>query len=201
MLGSGEWHKENWTPENLRLYLDVVHAWNCAINRSVAPAAGTLYESRDDIPLSRYQRSVTDMVAWFRAGPMPSTGLSDRIRRFLSWDPLNADWRDIVIIARGTQETAQKLQASLKTGNTEDRAEAFAEHASEIAGYLTHIPTIDVPELVWWVAKNVASAWDAFPSELVDVAQEATRSAPYGYASIQRKLVVNTLTNAGSELL
>jgi hypothetical protein len=65
VLGTGRWHQESWTPENLRLYLDVVHAWNCAINRSVAPEAGTLYESCDDLPLSRYERSVTDTAVGF----------------------------------------------------------------------------------------------------------------------------------------
>jgi hypothetical protein len=203
MLGTGQWHHEDWTPENLRLYLDVVHAWNCAINRSIAPEAGTLYESSADIPLSRYERSVTDKVGWFRAGPMPSTDLSARIRRFLSWDPLNADWKQIAAIVRGTQKSAEVLQASLKTGNTEDRAEALTEHASEIADRVIGVRTIDIPEWVWWISKAaVAWASDAVPPELVvDAAQDLTRSAPYASASIQRPLVVNTLKRAGSELL
>lgn len=200
VLGSGRWHHERWARENLRLYLDVVHAWNCAINRNIAPEAGTLYESGDDIPLSRYERSVTDRVGWFRAGRMPSTGLSDRIRRFLSWDPLNADWQQIAFIVNKTQKSAEKLQASLKTGTTEDRAGALEAHASEIADHLVGIRPLDIPEWVWWIAKFAASARH-IPSGLVDVAKELTRSAPYGYASIQQKLVVNTLTNARSELL
>jgi hypothetical protein len=200
VLGTGPWHQENWTPENLRLYLDVVHAWNCAINRSIAPEAGTLYESGDDLPLSTYERSVTDRVGWFRAGPMPSTGLSDRIRRFLSWDPLNTDWKSIAIIVRATQKSAEELQASLKTGNTEDRAGALTEHASQIADCLIGFPTKEIPESVWWISKVVALASDA-PPELVDATQELSHSAQYAYASFRRKLVVNTLTNARSELL
>ena len=201
VLGTGQWHHERWTPENLRLYLDVVHAWNCAINRTIAPEAGTLYESRGDIKLSRYERSVTDTVGWFRAGPMPSTRLSDRIRRFLSWDPLSADWKHIAALVYRTRKSAEELQASLKTGNTEDRAAALVEHASRIADHLISVPTIDIPECVWWISKDVALATDAFPSELVDATQELTRSGPYTFASIRRKLVVNTIKKAGSELL
>jgi hypothetical protein len=132
---------------------------------------------------------------------MPSTGLSDRIRRFLSWDPLNTDWKHIAFIARGTEKSAKELQASLKTGNTEDRAEALAAHASNIADYLINVPTKDVPELVWWIAKVVVSAEDAFPPELLDIVRESAPNVPYAYASFRRKLVVNTLTNAGSQLL
>lgn len=201
ILGTGRWHQEHWTPENLRLYLDVVHAWNCAINRSIAPEAGTLYESRDDLPLSRYERSVTDKIGWFRAGPMPSTDLSDRIRRFLSWDPLDADWKLIATIVRGTEKSADELQAALKTGSVEDRTAAITEHASKIADYLVDVTIKEVSEWVWLIAKTVGAVTDTVDSELVDFAEEATREAPYAYASIRRKLVVNTITNAGSELL
>jgi hypothetical protein len=201
ILGTGRWHQENWTPENLRLYLDVVHAWNCAINRSIAPEAGTLYESRDDLPLSRYERSVTDKIGWFRAGPMPSTDLSDRIRRFLSWDPLDADWKLIATIVRGTEKSANELQAALKTGSVEDRTAAITEHASKIADYLVDVTIKEVSEWVWLIAKTVGAVTDTVDSELVDFAEEATREAPSAYASIRRKLVVNTITNAGSEIL
>ena len=63
------------------------------------------------------------------------------------------------------------------------------------------VPTKDVPEWVWLIAKAVASASDALPPESVDVAQQLTHSAPIAYASVRRYLVVNTLTNAGSGLL
>jgi len=201
VLGTGRWHQEDWTPENLRLYLDVVHAWNCAINRNIAPEAGTLYESRDDLPLSRYERSVTDKIGWFRAGPMTSTDLPDRIRRFLSWDPLDADWKRIAMIVRGTEKSAEELQASLKTGSVGDRAAALTEHASKIADFLVGLPIKEVPEWVWWIARALGAVTDTFDSDVVEIAEEATRRAPYAYAGIRRKLVVNTLTNAGSALL
>lgn len=63
----------------------------------------------------------------------------------------------------------------------------------------------DIPEWVWLIPKIVASPWDALHPEavpeLVDFAQASSRSAPHAYASIRRHLVVNTLTNVGSELL
>ena len=201
VLGTGQWQKETWTRRNLRLYLDVVHAWNCAINRGIAPEAGTLYESSEDLPLSTYERSVTDTVDWFRAGPMPSGGLSDPIRRFLSWDPLDADWKHIAFIVNETQESARKVQASLKAGNTEDRANALATHASKIAEYLVNVPTKEVPKWVWWIAKAVGEGFNLFPSEAVDVVTEITRGAPHAYASFRHKSVINTITRAGSRLL
>ena len=201
VLGTGRWHQEDWTSENLRLYLDVVHAWNCAINRNIAPEAGTLYESRDDIPLSKYERSVTDKIGWFRAGPMPSTNLSDRVRRFLSWDPLDADWKQIADVVRSTEKSAEDLQALLKTGSAEDRNAALTEHASKIADCLVGVTIKEVPDLVWWIAKALGTVTDTFDPEVVDFAEAATRQLPYTYASLQHKLVVNTLRNAGSGLL
>jgi hypothetical protein len=156
VLGTGQWHHEDWTPDNLRLYLDVVHAWNCAINRNIAPDAGTLYESRDDVPLSRYERSVTDRIGWFRADPMSSSGVSDRIRRFLSWDPLDADWKQIAAIVHGTESSAEKLQASFVKANAEERNAALTEHASKIADCLVGVgvPIKEIPEWVWSVGKG-----------------------------------------------
>jgi hypothetical protein len=201
VLGTGKWHNEEWTPENLRLYLDIVHAWNCAINRNIAPEAGTLYESSDDIPFSRYQRLVTDSVDWFPAGPMPSAGLPVGLRRFLSWDPLKADWSQIALIVKKTGESAEKLQASLKTGSIEERADALAEHASKIGDMLTPISPEAIPEWAWGIAKIAAEVTKIVPSELVDVGQEALRGRPYGVALLQRRRVVNTLKKAGKELL
>jgi len=201
VLGTGQWQLENWADEKLRLYLDVVHAWNCTINQTIAPEAGTLYEAGDDLPLSRFERSVTDKIGLFRARPMPSTGLSDRIRRFLSWDPLHADWKLIDKIVHGTQDSAEKLQAILKTGNADDRADALSTHASNIADYLTGFPTEETSKWVWWIAKNVDLASDAFPSELVDLAEVVTEKLPYAYAAIHRKLIVNTLMRTGSQIL
>jgi len=201
VLGTGQWQKEDWTDENLRLYLDVVHAWNCTINRNIAPEAGSLYETTEDIPLSTYQRVVTDAIGWFRAGPMPATGLSDRIRLFLSWDPLDADWKKIAFIVRETQETARKLQAALKARNQEDCAEALDEHASRIADYVSPIQPKDIPEYVWWISKTVLSAMDNAPAELVDFFQEFMRGLPYARALMHARLVVNTLKGAGREIL
>lgn len=130
VLGTGKWEDlEFKTQKNARLYLDVVHAWNCAINRNIAPEAGTLYEAHCDVPLSRFERSVTDAVGWFSAGMMPLAKVPDRIRLLLSWDPLKSNWKTIARIARGTQETAEKLQAVLRTGNAEARAAALEAHA------------------------------------------------------------------------
>jgi hypothetical protein len=200
LLGTGQWHHEHWKDEDLRLYLDVVHAWNCAINRNIAPEAGTLYESRGDIPLSRYERTVTDTVGWFRAGPMPSSDMSDHIRHLLSWDPLTSDWKHIAHIVNRTQKTAEKLQAALNTGNMGERAEALRVHASEIAEYLPHVPPIEIPRCVWAIAKTVTTPWDGL-SEVVDVAEKFADEAPYDYAIAQQKLIVNTLRKAGTKLL
>ena len=160
LLGTGKWQHESWKPKKLRLYLDVVHAWNCAINRHIAPEAGTLFESRDDIPLSRFERSVTDAVSLFRAGPMPSAGLPVAIRRFLSWDPLDSDWEQMTFLVNETRESAQRLQTTLKIGNSEDRRHALAEHAAKISEYLVNVPTREVPQLVWWTAKAVGEGFD-----------------------------------------
>lgn len=200
VLGTGKWQHEKWTPEKLRLYLDVVHAWNCAINRSIAPEAGTLYEERDDVPLSRYERSITDAVGWFHARKMPTTKLSDGIRRFLSWDPLDSDWCTIARIARGTQETAEALQTALRARNADARAAALDAHASNIADYLTNVPE-GLPEWVWWIAKAGNTVLDVAPDEVVDGIEQSSRGLPYAYALTRRKFVINTLANAGSELL
>lgn len=203
ILGTGKWHHETWKPENLRLYLDVVHAWNCAINRSVAPEGGTLYESDEDIPLSRYEQSVTDQIGWFRAGPMPSTGLSDHIRLFLSWDPLDASWGEILAITRETRETAEKLQATSKAQNTNERADALEEHASRIAECLVGmgVPMKEVSEFWWSIVKGLVAATDVFPSEFVDIAQEVVRDAPPARAALKRRLIVNTLRHGSSAIL
>jgi hypothetical protein len=200
VLGTGKWQHEEWTRKNARLYLDVVHAWNCAINRNIAPEAGALYEDRGDVPLSRFERSVSDTVGWFRGRKMPTTKLSDHLRRLLSWDPLESDWRTIARIARGTQKTAEQLQAALRTANAEARAAALDAHAKNIADYLTHV-TEELPKWVWWVAKTANSVWDFAPDKVIDGFEQSSRSAPYAYALMRRRFVINTLTNAGSELL
>jgi hypothetical protein len=196
-LGQGQWQNETWEEENLRLYLDVVHVWNCVVAGRISPEAGTLYESYDDLPLSRYQRSVTDVIGWFSAAPMPASALSARLRRFLSWDPLDSDWKHIAFIVRSTRKTARQLQDALKNGSEEDRIEALTEHASRVADYLVEIR--EVPELVWWVVKAVGDVTSYYPSELVEAAEAA--DGAYALALLQRKLVVNTLTKAGFELL
>lgn len=202
LLGTGKWQRENWTPKNLRLYLDVVHAWNCTINRRIAPDAGTLYESRDDIPFSRYERSITDAVAWFPGGPILSAELPRPISRFLSWDPLDADWKHITFLVNETRESAQRLQATLKTGRSEDRANALVEHAAKISGYLVNEPIEEtIPQWAWWVVKAVGEGFNIFPSEAVDTVAEIARNTPHAFASIRRRLVVNTIAKAGSTLL
>ena len=201
MLENGAWQHETWTPENLRLYLDVVHAWNCAINRGIAPQAGTLYESRGDLPLSRYERSVTNTVGWIRSGPMPVSALSDRIRRSLSWDPLDADWDHISSLARGTRESAKRLQAALSNPDGDERAAALEDHASRISERLVGIPITEVSPWVWWVAKAYGGATGSFESELVNVAEEAARDIPFVYSTFHRKLVVNTIKSAEAALL
>jgi hypothetical protein len=140
VLAPGEWHKEtSWTGETLRLYLDVIHAWNCAININIAPEAGTLYESSDDLPLSTYQRAVTDKVGWFRPDWMSIAGLPPAIRRLFCWDPLDTDWKHIAFLAFETQETAERLQTCLKTGTREDVGYALEEHARKIAECVVNV--------------------------------------------------------------
>jgi hypothetical protein len=217
-LGTGPWQAETWKPEKLRLYLDVIHAWNCAVNRRIAPEAGTLYESRDDLPLSRYERYITDTADWLRVGPMPLSGpsevwvaaLPDWIRRFLSYDFLKLDWNQIAFIARETWASAMDLQAVLKTGNPENRNKALVEHAKRIAGHLIE-PRNLAPEWTWSVAKYAVRAINAanvLPADLADIATEAVelaevanRDIPYAVALGRQKLVVNTITKAGEALL
>lgn len=120
---------------------------------------------------------------------------------FLSWDPLDADWKQIATIVRATRKSAEELQTLLKTGSAEDRNAALTEHASQIADCLVGVQIKEVPDSVWWIAKALGTVTDTFDSELVDFMEAATRQAPYAYASIQHMLVVNTLRNAGSGLL
>ena len=183
------------------MYLDVVHAWNCAINRNVAPDAGTLYESRDDIQLSRFQRSITDAVGWFSAGPMPTNHFSDPIRRFLSWDPIDADWNLIRKIAQKTVYSALNLQAALMTRDRELWTKSLHHHAVEIAECLVNVPVKEIPEWYWTVLQAAVTLTDIFPSEYVDIAKEIVHDAPYLKAAAERKQVVNTLSDVGPELL
>jgi hypothetical protein len=202
VLGPGEWQKEEWNraPENLRLYLDVVHAWNCAISRRIAPKAAALYEGHDDLRLSRYEQTVTDKVGWVRIVQKPSGRLSEHVRRFLSWDPMTVDWERITTIACGTQMTARDLRESLQTGNAEESYEALEAHASEISKHLFDLRIIELPEYLWWFAKAGAEVYD-IPSEGVDVVEHLTRTAPYELALVQQRLIINTLVNAGKKYL
>lgn len=202
LLGPGEWQKEAWNraPENLRLYLDVIHAWNCAISRRIAPKAAALYEGHDDLQLSRYEQSVTDKVGWVRTVQKPSGRLSEDVRRFLSWDPMTVNWGGIVTIARGTQATARDLRDSLQTGNAEESYEALKAHASEISKYLVNLRIHEVPEYLWWFAKPGAEHYD-IPSQGVDLVEYLTRSAPYVLASVQQRLIINTLVKTGKRYL
>ncbi len=197
VLGQGEWQDQTFKDEDLRLYLDVVHAWNCAIAQRLSPEAGTLYESYDDIPLSRYRQSASDAAGWFSAGPMPARGLSDRLVRFLAWDPLDSDWKHIAYIVRCTRKTARQLQDALKNGSEDDRIAALNDHASTVADHLNIIR--EVPQWVWWVAKAGSVVTSYYPPELIDAAEKA--NSGYAWALLRRKLIVNTLTKAGSELL
>jgi len=202
VLGDGPLYHEKWKPEKLMLYLDVVHAWNYVVNRNIAPEAGTLYESRNDIPLSGYEGTVTDTIEWFQTKRMPTAGLSDRICRLLGCDLAELSWKQIAGIARQTSESAKKLQASLKSGSKEDRAEALIEHAELIGEALSSYVQIkiELPQFVWWIAKGVAEYKD-IPSETVDLVEEEACILPYKFATMQKKAVVNTIKHAGSQLL
>lgn len=184
------------------LYLDVVHAWNCVINRNIAPEAGTLYESRNDIPLSSYEGTITDTIGWFQAKRMPADGLSDRISRLLHCDLAKLSWKEIARIVRRTSGSAKILQASLKSGSKEDRAEALIEHAELIGDALSGFVQIQIelPQFVWWIAKGVAEYKD-LPSEAVELVEEGARILPYSLARMQKKAVVNTIKYASSQLL
>jgi hypothetical protein len=201
ILGDGPWQHEPWSDKNLGLYLDVVHAWNCANNLSVAPEAGSLYESDDGLPLSRFERSVTDTIGWFRGVPMPSTGLSERIRRFLRWNPRTKNWKWIAAIARETQNSAEVLQRTLKTGTAEEQQDALRVHAERIAGCLVGVGVSPVPEFAWSIAEAGVALWDKIPQESVGIAKEIVRATPLAIASAKRMRIVNTITNLGYGIL
>jgi hypothetical protein len=118
----------------------------------------------------------------------------------VSWDIRRADWKQIRRIVSNTRTSAKELQHALKNTDIQARAEALTEHASKIAGCLIGVPILEVPEWAWSIAKVVAAARDVH-EEYVEAAQEVTHDVPLVYAAFRRKLVVNTVTNAGSELL
>jgi len=200
VLGKGRWQNEPWKKHDLRLYLDVVHAWNYDINQTIAPEAGTLYESQDDLPLSKYERSVTDSVDWFRPDPKLLTGLPPYLRSLLSWDPLDTDWKHIASVVAETQETASRLQSVLKNGTQENRVNAIEAHARRMAGLLVDVHKTKQPHWYWDFARDIAKVLvdglEIMPSELIDIGIEAKRDAPFLSESLQRRSVVNTVTKA-----
>jgi hypothetical protein len=201
LLGTGKWHDEEWTEENLRLYLDVVHAWNCAINRNIAPDAGTLYEAQNDIRLSQYERSVTDAVGWFSAKSMPTSQYSDPIRRLLSWDPLDVDWTFISKTVQQTAASAEDLQVALKTRDRKTWTHALGLHATEIANSLVNLPIKEIPEWCWTLIEAGVTLTDIFPSEYIEPAKEVVHVAPYLKAAAERKQIVNTVAHFGPDIL
>lgn len=201
VLAPGPWLNEDWDREKLRLYLDVVHAWNCTINEAIAPEAGTLYEEQDDIPLSRFRRSTIDQIGWISGGPMPSLGVSNSLRRFLSWKVETYGWPQIASIVRKTRSSAMTLQACLETGSREDRDEALKEHAVRIGECLTNVPVRDLPVIVWSALEAAISPYSPIPSGAMDDLRTLTFKGRFQFAKVQGRRVINTLIKAGSELL
>jgi hypothetical protein len=198
VLALGRWHQEQWENEHLRCYLDVVHSWNCAISESIAPDAATLYESYDDIPLSRMDRVATDEICW-EIDRLIDDSVPDTIRTLWRWDIDNTSWEQLAGLAAATRNTAVQLQNSLSQGTLEQRQEAFNEHALTIAATLIGFPTL--PKLKQWhwdLISGVAKITKTVPSDLVNVAKIAYRFSPGVYISFNRKRVVNTLSRGKS---
>jgi hypothetical protein len=199
-LGLGEWHNENWSRADLRLYLDVVHAWNCTINRVIAPDAGTLYESGDDLALSRFHRQVTDRVEWKTAVKgIKRAGIPKGVGRLLAWDPLSVGWDDINGLVDNTQDSGRRLQRCLKAGDPAERADALVEHATRIAECLDQ-PLEETPKW-WWDVLRTAVEFLGSDGTVVEVAEQVAPAADWAYASIRRKLVVNSIATEASTLL
>ena len=198
VLAPGKWHKEDWTTQTRRLYLDVIHAWNYAANQSIAPDAGTMYESTDDIPLSTYGRTVTDIVGWFRTNETLGASFPEHICRLLRWDLRTTDWKQIARIARITEQSAKALQHSLHQHST-SRGERLEEHASNVADCLVGVPMLEIPEWVWGPVKFVASILDY--EDYIELAEKLLHYAPPVYGAIKHKFVVNTISNVGKKML
>ena len=124
-----------------------------------------------------------------------------KTQRFPSRPLKNCVEKQIATIVRATEKPAAELQALLKSGSVEDRNAALTQHASKIADCLVGIKIKEVPVCMWWIAKAVGTATDTFDPELVDLAEEATRRAPYVRASVRHKMVVNTLKHVGRQLV
>jgi hypothetical protein len=132
---------------------------------------------------------------------MPSSGMLDSIRYFLSWDPLDTDWRHIAYFVDQTKETAHELQTALKNGSAEEREDALKAHVANIGSYLVDVAIDESKEWLWWIVKFVVGAKDLAPTEVIDEVQEAVRVAPHARSAIKRMLVVNTLRSEASKLL
>jgi hypothetical protein len=200
VLAPGKWQAEEFEPQNLLMYLDVVHAWNYAIKLTICPTATSLYESPASVPFSRYKNDVLDRVLpAVKKGSRMFSKLPRGMRDFLSWDPLSLQWDTIRRVCDSTRESAETLQCSLQSPDVGMRQAAIERHASRVAECLVSVPHVEIPAWAWVLVATGAGILEE--QDVYEAVHIAQTQGPLLYADARRALVVNCISRRAAEIV
>ncbi len=118
----------------------VIHAWNAAVQRTLAPDGASVGALPDSVPVSLFLDRPCDALYPFDENQRESS--SNRlwlkgVAGLFKWDPLELEWPKVTLVFQETDLTRQRYQEALARWHEDDRHEeqledAIREHATAL---------------------------------------------------------------------
>lgn len=174
------------------------HAWNAAVECSVAPEGGSLGDLSLSTQVGFYLNEPIDTLAplIIQRGGYSIRTLGKKAPIIIDSRICNLSWREVAQVVEETTESANKFQAALSSNREEDIRNAVNEHVKHLATSLVSKPPPIIPGFVWIIGPVVALLIDPGLGTLitgVKATEECLRDMLYRG---RRYLVTDTLRKA-----